>query len=100
MDYQLEGKLAFVTGSTKGIGKATAALLRREGAEVIVHGRTAESVERVRHDLPSVHGVHGDLRDRAAVERIVNEVKDIGIVDILINNAGILRGKTLRRDPG
>ena len=43
MDYNLEGKLAFVTGSTKGIGKATAALLLREGAEVIIHGAMAQS---------------------------------------------------------
>jgi len=93
MDYQLEGKLAFVTGSTKGIGKATAMLLRREGAEVIIHGRTVESVERARKDLPTARGVAGDLGDPAAVSRIINEVKDIGIVDILVNNAGIFEPK-------
>ncbi len=93
MDYNLEGKLAFVTGSTKGIGKATADLLLREGAEVIIHGRTIESVERAKEDLPSAHTVSGDLRDKAAVDRIVNEVKDIGTVQILINNAGIFEAK-------
>ena len=89
MDYKLEGKLAFVTGSSRGIGKATAMLLVREGAEVIVHGRTPESVDAARKDLPRAHAVHGDLGDKAAVERIIGEVKDIGIVDILVNNAGI-----------
>ncbi|MGO9487244.1 MAG: SDR family NAD(P)-dependent oxidoreductase [Rhodomicrobium sp.] len=93
MDYKLEGKLAFVTGSTQGIGKATAMLLRREGAEVIVHGRTKESVDRARKDLPTAHGVHGDLSQRAAAERIIEEVKDIGIVDILVNNVGIYQPK-------
>ncbi len=93
MDYNLEGKLAFVTGSTKGIGKATAALLLREGAEVIIHGRTIESVERARKDLPSAHAVHGDLHDKAAVKKMIDEVKTIGAVQILINNAGIYESK-------
>ena len=96
MDYNLEGKLAFVTGSTKGIGKATAALLLREGADVIIHGRTAESVERARKDLPSARTVFGDLRDRAAVERIIDEVKNIGTVQILVNNAGIYESKAFQ----
>ncbi len=93
MDYNLEGKLAFVTGSTKGIGKATAALLLREGAEVIIHGRTRESVERAKEDLPSAHTVFGDLRDKGAVEKIIDNVKNIGTVQILINNAGIYESK-------
>jgi NAD(P)-dependent dehydrogenase (short-subunit alcohol dehydrogenase family) len=96
MDYNLEGKLAFVTGSTKGIGKATAALLLREGADVIIHGRTAESVERARKNLPSARTVFGDLRDRAAVERIIDEVKNIGTVQILVNNAGIYESKAFQ----
>ena len=96
MDYNLEGKLAFVTGSTKGIGKATAALLLREGAEVIIHGRTLESVERAKEDLPSAHTVYGDLRDKGAVERIIDEVKNIGTVQILVNNAGIYESKAFQ----
>lgn len=93
MEYKLEGKLAFVTGSTKGIGKATAMLLLREGAEVIIHGRTQESVDGARKDLPTARGVYGDLADKAAVDRIIGEVKDTGIVDILVNNAGIFEAK-------
>ena len=96
MDYNLEGKLAFVTGSTKGIGKATAALLLREGAEVIIHGRTIDSVERAKEDLPSAHTVVGDLRDRAAVEKIIEDVKAIGTVQILVNNAGIYESKAFQ----
>jgi NAD(P)-dependent dehydrogenase (short-subunit alcohol dehydrogenase family) len=96
MDYNLEGKLAFVTGSTKGIGKATAALLLREGADVIIHGRTPESVKRAKEDLPSAHTVVGDLRDRAAVEKIIEDVKNIGTVQILVNNAGIYESKAFQ----
>jgi len=96
MDYNLEGKLAFVTGSTKGIGKATADLLLREGAEVIIHGRTKESVERAKEDLPSSHTVFGDLRHKAAVEKIIEDVKNIGAVQILVNNAGIYEAKAFQ----
>jgi NAD(P)-dependent dehydrogenase (short-subunit alcohol dehydrogenase family) len=96
MDYNLEGKLAFITGSTKGIGKATAALLLREGAEVIIHGRTLKSVERAKEDLPSAHAVYGDLREKAAVEKIIEDVKNIGTVQILVNNAGIYEAKAFQ----
>jgi NAD(P)-dependent dehydrogenase (short-subunit alcohol dehydrogenase family) len=99
MDYNLEGKLAFVTGSTKGIGKATAALLLREGAEVIIHGRTRESVERAKEDLPSAHSVFGELGDKAAVEKIIEDVKTIGTVQILVNNAGIFEAKAFQDIP-
>jgi NAD(P)-dependent dehydrogenase (short-subunit alcohol dehydrogenase family) len=96
MDYNLEGKLAFITGSTKGIGKATAALLLREGAEVIIHGRTLESVERAKEDLPSAHTVYGDLHKKGEVEKIVEDVKNIGTVQILVNNAGIYEPKAFQ----
>lgn len=93
MDYRLEGKLALVTGSTKGIGKATAELLRREGAEVILHGRTKESIAKAKQDLPTAHAVVADLQDRGAVDKMIEEVRNIGVVDILVNNAGIFEPK-------
>ncbi len=96
MDYNLEGKLAFITGSTKGIGKAPAALLLREGAEVIIHGRTRDSVERAKEDLPSAHTVYGDLHKKGEVEKIVEDVKNIGTVQILVNNAGIYEPKAFQ----
>ncbi len=96
MDYNLEGKLAFITGSTKGIGKAPAALLLREGAEVIIHGRTRDSVERAKEDLPSAHTVDGDLHKKGEVEKIVEDVKNIGTVQILVNNAGIYEPKAFQ----
>ena len=96
MDYNLEGKLAFITGSTKGIGKTTAALLLREGAEVIIHGRTRDSVERAKEDLPSAHTVYGDLHKKGEVEKIVEDVKNIGAVQILVNNAGIYEPKAFQ----
>jgi NAD(P)-dependent dehydrogenase (short-subunit alcohol dehydrogenase family) len=99
MEYNLEGKLAFVTGSTKGIGKVTAQLLVREGAEVIIHGRTKETVERAKADLPSAHAVFGDLRDKAAVDKIIEDVKAIGTVEILVNNAGIYEAKPFQDIP-
>ena len=99
MDYDLKGKLAFVTGSAKGIGKATASLLLREGANVIVHGRTRESVERAKQDLPAAHTVYGDLRDAAAVDKIIKDVKAIGAVEILVNNAGIFEAKAFQDIP-
>jgi NAD(P)-dependent dehydrogenase (short-subunit alcohol dehydrogenase family) len=96
MDYNLEGKLAFITGSAKGIGKATAALLLREGAEVIIHGRTRDSVERAKKDLSSAHTVYGDLHKKGEVAKIVEDVKNIGTVQILVNNAGIYEAKAFQ----
>jgi NAD(P)-dependent dehydrogenase (short-subunit alcohol dehydrogenase family) len=59
--YRFEGKLAFVTGSTKGIGQTPAMPLLREGARVIIHGRTKESVEHAPQGLAN--------RGEPAVER-------------------------------
>ena len=70
MNLQLNGKKAVVTGSTAGIGFAITALLAREGAHVVVNGRSAErvagAVSRIRAEIPSanVDGVAADLGDR------------------------------------
>lgn len=92
MDLGLKGRLAVVTGATKGIGHAVAGALLDEGAAVFVHGRgeatVEEAVERLR-DRGEVHGVVGDLSDPAAPAAIAERVAAVGQPDILVNNAAI-----------
>src|SRR5215210_7762839 len=99
----LEGKVAWVTGSSRGLGRVIAAHLGRLGATIAIHGTTptstrafgeGSSLEQVARDLADETGaavlaVHGDLTDPDAVERIVGEIHaGLERIDILINNAG------------
>ncbi len=85
-----------ITGSTRGIGRATAERMAQEGDEIILHGRRADEVEVAVAALggraPAVSGVSGDLGDRLALARIAEEAGD---VDVLINCAGIYREMVL-----
>jgi len=86
---ELEGKTALVTGSTSGIGKATAVALARLGAAVVVTGRDAGRgaavVKEIEADAGSARFVAADLSDPAQVTRLAEQAGD---VDILVNNAG------------
>ena len=88
-DLDLEGKRALVTGSTSGIGRATAELLARHGAVVIVQGRDADRgqavVESILRDGGKARFIAGDL---AVPDQIGSLVELAGAVDILVNNAG------------
>jgi NAD(P)-dependent dehydrogenase (short-subunit alcohol dehydrogenase family) len=96
MEFHLTNKLALVSGSTKGIGHAIAAGLAREGARVILNGRTGRSVEEalasLRKQVPGANadGFAGDLSDP---ERIEELVKQHPAVDVLVNNVGIFDPK-------
>ncbi len=95
MDMQLEGRLALVTGSTAGIGHAIAVALAREGARVIVNGRTQASVDSavaaVKSETGSdALGFAGDLSDADSAEALVREQSNI---EILVNNLGIFEPK-------
>lgn len=94
MDLQLSGKTAFVTGSTKGIGKEIAVFLLNEGARVIVSGRsgTAALVEEL-SPLGEVAAVEGDLAKAEDCQRVCAEIDDMGGLDILVNNMGIFEPK-------
>jgi len=91
----LKGKVSIVTGAGRGIGKAIALALAREGSDLILAARTKEQVEFV-GELAQSHGVRTlSLRANVSVEKdvrsIVQEtIKAFGKIDILINNAGIL----------
>lgn len=93
MDLKLDGKIALVTGSSKGIGKAVAQGLAREGATVIVHGRNKIAVEEVAHDITTDGGrayvVVGDLTHEDEVQRLIGQAQAfVKPVEILVNNAG------------
>ena len=102
MDLQLADKIALVSGSTKGIGLAIATGLAREGANVIINGRSEESIDaalaKIRETLPNAKlgGFAGDLANAAVVEKLVN---NFPAVDILVNNLGIFEPKPFEQIP-
>jgi len=101
MDLQLKGKLALVTGSTAGIGLAIATQLAREGARVIVNGRSQSSVNDVVARLRSasvgdVLGFAGDLGTAASADAVARAHPG---VEILVNNLGIFEPKPFEEIP-
>ncbi len=97
MDMQPKNRLALVSGSTAGIGYAIAEALLREGARVIVNGRTREAVDAAvaRLGVGAV-GFAGDLASAAGAEALAHEHPDI---DILVNNLGIFEPKAFEDIP-
>jgi NAD(P)-dependent dehydrogenase (short-subunit alcohol dehydrogenase family) len=91
MDLQLTGKRALIVGGTKGIGRAVAATLAREGAVVTVAARnavTAAAADLANETGGTVHGVVIDSRDDASVlAGVAQAVAAMGSVDILVNTA-------------
>jgi NAD(P)-dependent dehydrogenase (short-subunit alcohol dehydrogenase family) len=90
MDLKLRGKIALVSGSTAGIGKAVAASLAAEGARVMINGRTQPGVDRALAELKAaggdIVGFAGDLSTASAADALLQLQPQ---VDILVNNLGI-----------
>ncbi|MDE3156887.1 MAG: 3-oxoacyl-ACP reductase FabG [Acidobacteriota bacterium] len=102
---RLEGKVALVTGGSRGIGRAICARLAGDGAAVVVNfARKQDAAADVVAQIEAAGGralaVGADVSDRAAVNRMVGAaVREYGRIDILVNNAGILaRGTALEFD--
>ena len=98
---KLDGKVALVTGASRGIGRAVALKLSAEGAKVAINfaGNLAKA-EEVKSEIESNGGeallVQGNVADFDAVNEIVKEIVDAwGRIDILVNNAGITRDNLL-----
>lgn len=97
MDLNLRGRTALITGASKGIGRAIAAVLAHEGCNLILVSRTAADLEAARSEIAASHNVrvvtHAfDLSASAAIKELVAAHPDI---DILVNNAGAIPGGRL-----
>ena len=97
MNLNLKDKTAFISGSTAGIGFATAKALLEEGVKVIINGRTEASVntaiERLKSAIPTAN-VSGIVADFSNMEHLQNIYNQLPSVDILINNVGIYASKS------
>lgn len=94
--YDLTGKVAFITGASYGIGFAIAKGLASAGATIVFNDRNEELVEKgiaaYKEEGIKAYGYVCDVTDEDAVEELVKKIeKEIGVVDILVNNAGIIK---------
>ena len=94
----LEGKVAIITGGTRGIGFAIAKKYLESNAKVIIFGSRNETVEKAVKELKSLNdkyeidGYYPNLTDEQNIENTFNEIESkYGHIDILVNNAGITR---------
>lgn len=94
MDLGLRDKRAFVAGSSRGLGYATALLLAREGCRVVLNSRNEEKVRAAAAVIAAetgtqAHGIAGDVSDASTAEDLIRSaVESLGGLDILITNAG------------
>lgn len=98
---QLNNKTAIITGAGKGIGKAIAIALAKEGVDLGLIARTSSDLESLQTFLKDtysiqVHTVTADISNKTEVEAAVSKlIEQLGVIDILINNAGIAQFGTL-----
>ncbi len=94
MDLGIKGKLAVVTGGSRGLGFASALELAREGARLLLFSRNREALESARERILSeaprteVHVVEGDLRRKDDIEKLFREADFLGGADILVYSTG------------
>lgn len=95
--FNLEGKIALVTGSTHGLGMAMAMGLGKAGATVIINGNSSQqkiddAVKEYQKEGIKVFGYKFNVTDEAQVKQAINDIQtEVGPIDILVNNAGIIK---------
>lgn len=102
MDLELTGKIALVTGGSRGIGRAIGLSLAREGARVVLLARTEEDVEKAARNIEETTGsetlaLTGDVTRVSDIEQVVETARStFGGVDILVSNAAVAGGDRFR----
>jgi 3-oxoacyl-[acyl-carrier protein] reductase len=106
MDLRLTEKVAIVTGSSRGLGLASARALAAEGCRVVICGRTASTLTAAAQQLAdvasadAVHAVPADVATEAGIQAVIDgAVSRFGGIDVLVNNVGLGRGGTLLDTP-
>jgi NAD(P)-dependent dehydrogenase (short-subunit alcohol dehydrogenase family) len=99
-DKQFNGKVAFVTGATSGIGQACAIAFAKAGAKVVCIGRKAEALQDVEQTIREIGGevltINSDLARENEAQRVVEEaIQGFGGIDVLVNAAGHLSNGTI-----
>jgi NAD(P)-dependent dehydrogenase (short-subunit alcohol dehydrogenase family) len=87
---KLAGKVAIITGGSRGIGKSTALLFTQNGADVVITSKDQSNLESATREMKNVVAIAGDIRNKIDVENVVKKTLErFGKIDILVNNAGI-----------
>ncbi len=93
--FKLDGKVALVTGASAGLGAAIAVALAQAGANVVAHGNSREpdpTCELIKRAGRRTLALRGDLADKTVPQQLIGQtLEEFGRLDILINNAGIIR---------
>ena len=95
MNENISGKVVVITGASSGLGQATARLLAKQGAIVVLGARRADRIDNLARELTDAGGkalsVATDVTNREQVKRLVDAaVKTFGRIDVMLNNAGVM----------
>ena len=90
MLLRLSGKIALVTGGSRGIGLATAKILSENGATIAITAKDENRLKNAVKEIPNAIGIAANIRNSKDVKNVINKIiEKFGKLDILVNNAGI-----------